>query len=265
MYIILGGMVSMVDVNKPVTNPELVEIMNKFLNDRSTENELVLIERITQAHFLMPMILDGKIENGVLKKDSIISFKMITNTANESFFVAFTDWEELDKWSKDKEQTLITTYEDLKAMVLKDTDAIKGFVINPYGQNIVITHELMQYFSSRKSEVVIQKDTKVMLGQPANYPHDMVNALSSFFKKHKEVKSAYLFLIHKEGDEKPNLLFVIDFTGDKAVLFPQIAAVAQSYLNKDEYIEIVPRDYAFGMDATKDATPFYKKKVLGFL
>lgn len=190
---------------------------------------------------------------------------MITNTANESFFIAVTDWEELGKWSKEKEQTLITTYEDLKAMVLKDTNKIKGFVINPYGQNIVITPELMQYFSSRKSEVVIQKDTKVTLGQPANYPHDMVDAMSSFFKKHKEVKSAYLFLIHKDGDEKPNLLFVIDFTGDKAVLFPQIAAVAQSFLNKDEYIEIVPRDSRFGMDATKDATSFYKKKVLGFL
>ena len=150
-------------------------------------------------------------------------------------------------------------------MVLKDTNAIKGFVINPFGQNIIITPELMQYFSSRKSEVVIQKDTKVMLGQPANYPHDMVNALSSFFKKHKEVKSAYLFLIHKEGEEKPNLLLVIDFTGDKAILFPKIAAIAQSYLNKGEYIEIVPRDCEFGMDATKDATPFYKKKVLGFL
>lgn len=171
----------------------------------------------------------------------------------------------MGKWSKDEEQTLITTYEDLKAMVLKDTNAIKGFVINPYGQNIVITLELMQYFLSRKSEVVIQKDTKVMLGQPADYPHDMVNALSNFFKKHKEVKSAYLFLIHKEGDEKPNLLFVVDFIGEKAILFPQIAAVAQNYLNKDEYIEIVPRDCAFGMDATKDATPFYKKRVLGFI
>lgn len=255
----------MVDVNKPVANPKLVEIMNKFLNDRSTENEIALIESISQANFLTPIILDGEIENGVLKKDSNISFKMITNTANESFFIAFTDWEELGKWSKDKEQTLITSYEDLKDMVLKDATAIKGFVINPYGQNIVITPELMQYFSSRTSEVVIQKDTKVIFGQPANYPYDMVNALSSFFKKHKEVKSAYLFLIHKEGDEKPNLLFVIDFTGEKAILFPQIAAVAQNYLNKDEYIEIVPKDCEFGMGATKDAKPFYKKKILGFL
>lgn len=68
MYIIQERVVSMVDINKPVTNSELVEIMNKFLNDRSAENELAFIERITQANFLTPMILDGEIENGVLKK-----------------------------------------------------------------------------------------------------------------------------------------------------------------------------------------------------
>lgn len=250
----------MIDVNKPITNPKLVEIMNKFLNERSAENEIVLIDRITQAQFLSPVILDGEIQNGTIKAGATISFKMLTNNSNESFFMAFTDWEELGKWSKEKEQTLISTYEDLKSMVEKDAQRVKGFVINPYGQNIVITPELIQYFSRRKSEIVIKKDTKVMLGQPANYPHEMVNALSKFFAEHKEVESAYLFLAHKEGDEKPNLLFVIDFTGEKTTLFPQIAAVAQNYLGKDEYIDLVPLNTVFGKDATKNATPFYKKK-----
>lgn len=208
--------------------------------------------------------MEGEIENGVLKAGATISFKMLTNSLGESFFIAFTDWEELAKWSMEKEQTLISTYEDLKSMVLKDTKDAKGFVINPYGQNIIITPELMQYFSQRKSEILIEKDTKVLLGQPANYPQEMVNALSKFFKKHKEVENAYLFLAHKEGDEKPNLLFVIDFTGDKTTLFPQIAAVAQDYLGKDEYIELVPMNTEFGKDATKGATPFYKKKGWSF-
>jgi hypothetical protein len=253
--------VFMIDVNKPVTNPQLVDIMNKFSNERSAENEFILIERITNAHFLTPIIMKGEIENGVLKAGSTISFKMITNNSDESFFIAFTDWEELAKWSKEKEETLISTYDDLKGMVLKDTVNIKGFVINPYGQNIMITPEIMQYFSKKKSEIVIEKDTKVLLGQPSNYPYEMANALTKFFKKHKEVESAYLFLSHKEGDDKSNLLFVIGFVGEKATLFPQIAAVAQGYLGKDEYIELISLDSAFGKDATKDSTPFYKKKV----
>ena len=145
----------MIDVNKPVTNPELVDSMNKFLNERSAENEGVLIEKITKAHYLAPIILQGEIENGILKAGSTISFKMLTNSLGETFFMAFTDWDELAKWSTEKEETLISTYDDLKSMVLKDTENVKGFVINPYGQNIVITPELMQYFSQSKSEVPV--------------------------------------------------------------------------------------------------------------
>lgn len=118
----------MIDVNKPVTNPELVKIMNKFLEERSAENEVLLIERIYHANFLVPIIFDGEIENGVLKKGSTISFKLIANSLNESFIPAFTDWDELIKWSKNKEQTLISSYEDLKSMVTKTPDKIKGFL-----------------------------------------------------------------------------------------------------------------------------------------
>lgn len=249
----------MVDVNQPVTNPELVKSMNQFLNEKSPENEFILIEEITKANFLTPIILQGEIEDGVLNKDSIISFKLITNNSDESFYLAFTDWNELGKWSKEPEQTLISTYNDLRNMLMK-TDNIKGFIINPYNQNFVITPDVIEYFSRRKSEIVIQEDTNIMLGQPANYPHEMINALSDFFKKTKEIESAYMFLAQKEGDQKPNLLFIIDFTGNKNVLFPRIAAVAQDFLGKDEYIDMIPLDSSFGKDATKDSTPFYKRK-----
>lgn len=250
----------MVDVNKPVTNPEFVDAMNRFLQNRSAENELAFIEKLGQAHFLSPIILDGEIENGVLKEGTLINFKLLTNQDDESFFIAFTDWDELRKWSKDHVQTLIMRYEDYKAMLLKDPDVAKGFVINPYNQNIIITPQLMEYIERRKSEVVITKDTKIMLGQPSNYPHEMVNALSKFFKKHREVDEAYIFLAQREDEDKPNLLLVIGFEGDKSVLFPQVAAIAQEYLGKDEYIDIVPLDSTFGREAVKGAEPFYKKK-----
>lgn len=249
----------LVDVNQPVTNPDLVKSMNEFLKEKSAEKELILIKEITKANFLIPMIFKGQIENGVLKKDSIMSFKLITNSLDESFYLAFTDWEELGKWSKEREQTLISTYDDLKHIVLKN-DGIKGFVINPFNQNFVITPEVMKYFSQRNSEIVIKKDTKIMLGQPADYPHEIINALTDFFKKNKEINSAYMFLAHKEGDQKPNLLFIIDFTGDKAVLFPRIAAVAQEFLGKDEYIDLIPLNSNFGKKATKNSTPFYKRR-----
>ena len=137
----------MIDVNEPLTNPELVNCMNICLNEKSTENEAVFIEKVTKAHFLAPIIFKGDIENGLLTEDSTMSFKTLTNSLEETFFLIFTDWDELGKWSKKKEQTLILHYDDLKAMVLKDNLNVKGFIINPYGQNFLITPELMEYFS----------------------------------------------------------------------------------------------------------------------
>jgi len=137
----------MIDVNEPLTNPELVNCMNICLNEKSTENEAVFIEKVTKAHFLAPIIFKGDIENGLLTKDSTMSFKTLTNSLEETFFLIFTDWAELGKWSKKKEQTIILHYDDLKAMVLKNNLNVKGFIINPYGQNFLITPELMEYFS----------------------------------------------------------------------------------------------------------------------
>lgn len=79
----------MIDVNKPVTNPEVVKAMNDFLKEKSAENEFILIEEITKANYLIPIIFKGEIEEGLLKKDSTITFKLITNNSNESFFSGF--------------------------------------------------------------------------------------------------------------------------------------------------------------------------------
>lgn len=248
----------MVDVNKPVTNPELVKSMDDFLAEKSAEKELILIKKIKKANYLVPIVFEGEIEGNIFKKDSTISFKLITNNLNQSFFLAFTDWDELGKWSKEREETLISTYDDLSHMVLK-SEHVEGFVINPYNQNFVITKEVIEYFN-RNSEVVIKKDTEVKLGQPADYPYEMTKALSSFFKKNKDIESAYLFLAHKEGDQKPNLMLIIETSGDKSILFPKIAAVAREFLAKEEYIDLVTLDSNFGKNAIKDSTPFYKKK-----
>lgn len=252
----------MLDINRPVTNPELVNCMNTFFNERNTTNELILIEQIEKAHFLVPITLQGEIINGVLKEGSHIHIKIISDSSKDTYFMAFTDWEQLSKWSQEKEETLVLTYADLKSIVFKDTDSIKGFVINPYGQNIIITPKLMEYFQQRKSEITLKKDSKIFLGQPADYPYEMVDALIAFFKNRKEVDSAYLFLAHREEDITPNLLFVIDFSGDKMELFPQIADIAQNYLGKNDFVDIIALDTSFGKDATKDATPFYKKNYL---
>lgn len=249
----------MIQVNKPVTNPELVESMNNFIDEKSAENELILIEKISRSHLMTPVIISGDIRNGLIPEGTTVSFKTITNADNESYLVTFTDCTELCKWSKDKEETLAYTYDDLNAIVLENINTIKGFVINPFGQIFIITPEVMQYFSQRKSEIVVEGDTKIMLGQPAEYPSELVKVMSKFFESQKDVKSAYLFLARKELDQKANLLFVIDFTGEKDLLFPKIAAKMQGHIGKGEYFDMISMETSLGTSAVKDSIPFYER------
>ncbi|MBU3217068.1 SseB family protein [Clostridium estertheticum] len=149
----------MIKANKPVTNPELVESMNKFINENSAVNELSLIEKINKSHLMTPVKISGELENGLITEGTTVSFKTITNRDNESYIVTFTDEDELCKWSKDKHQTLAYTYDELNGIVLENISTIKGFVINPYNQIFIITPELMLYFSQRKAEIAAKEDS----------------------------------------------------------------------------------------------------------
>ncbi|MBU3178004.1 SseB family protein [Clostridium estertheticum] len=149
----------MIKVTNPVTNPELVDSMNKFISEKSAVNEINLIEKINKSHLMTPVIISSVVKKGVIPEGTTVSFKTITNADNESYIVTFTDNDELCKWSKDKQETLAYTYDELNGIVLENINTIKGFVINPYNQIFIITPELMLYFSQRKSEIATKGDS----------------------------------------------------------------------------------------------------------
>ncbi|HQD53525.1 MAG TPA: enhanced serine sensitivity protein SseB C-terminal domain-containing protein [Peptococcaceae bacterium] len=246
--------------NRPVSNPRLVDIMNKFILEKTKQNEILLINEIIQAEFLVPVILEGKIENGVLCPGSTLHFKTLINDRNEAFFIAFTDWDELRKWSKQSEQTVIAGYDDLKGLVFQEGDEISGFAINPYGQNFVLTPEIMQCFSKVRAELFAQHDRKILLTPPDGCPEAMLNALRKFFRKKKGVQKAFLFAAQREGDPKPYYLLIIDYAGEVALLLPSITALTRKFLGEEEILELLPLNSSFGQKAAAGASPFYQRK-----
>ena len=62
-----------------------------------------------------------------------IQFQLLANQEGQPFFPAFTGWEELRKLCGPKnQQTLVLTFDDYTAMVVRDTRAA-GFVVDPFG------------------------------------------------------------------------------------------------------------------------------------
>ncbi|MGC3962353.1 MAG: enhanced serine sensitivity protein SseB C-terminal domain-containing protein [Rhodocyclaceae bacterium] len=110
---------------------------------------------------------------------------------------------------------------------------------------------------------VVQKETKVLLGQPANYPSEMVSALTALLAKHPEVKAAYLCLMHDASTgEKPALVVGFEGEGDLGKAMQAAGSVAADTAPKGELVDftVLKRgeaglsDYMF-----KSVKPFYER------
>ncbi|RDW16452.1 hypothetical protein CWR48_16340 [Oceanobacillus arenosus] len=252
----------MFDINKPVTNPKLIEIIDRLKTNYVEENEHEFFKELLSANFLAPVVIEPIPENKdgktVLKEGTKINFIAINNEKGENFFPAFTDWNELRKWSdKIDIQTFILTFKDYEEMIFrKENDTWVGFVINPYGEDIVINREKMRVVNNNDAK--IEKDESVIIGIPKEYPNEMVNSLKEYFSKVNSVKSAYILLMIRNQGEK-SYLMVIDTDNNPNKVFEKVTNVATKYLKVDEKIDFVTLSDSFGKDAIVGQQPFYQK------
>lgn len=259
---------SNVDINKPVTNPDLVKAMKKMQENPTKDNQDIFLAEVMKAHFLTPVVIDPqpkhKKDLASIKKGTKINFGLITNQQEQSFFIAFSDWNELKKWkNNENQQTLVVTYKDLETMILGNSQGSNGFVINPFGENVLFNREMINVFKDIPEQrttarpYTVEKETTVKLGQPREYPHQMIDVIRKYMRKHKEIKKGFLQLMVKDNEQSYSM--IVDFDGDKDNVFSGIANAAMPFLN-GFFIDMVPLNSDFGQSASKDVEPFYVKK-----
>ncbi|MCC5085436.1 MULTISPECIES: enhanced serine sensitivity protein SseB C-terminal domain-containing protein [Xanthomonas] len=110
---------------------------------------------------------------------------------------------------------------------------------------------------------VVEKETKVLLGQPANYPTRLVGSLSKLFKKSPNVRAAYLCLMHDPAAfSAPALLVGIEGDGDLGMVIREAGAIAADTVPSGEMVDLtrVQRGDAglssYFIDSVK---PFYER------
>lgn len=265
----IGNAQNKVDVNKPVENPKLKDLLRKYKELPSNDilNE-ILRDVAMNAQLLSVVVFSKEPEqnkNGTatIKEGTNMQFPMFATQDKLPIYPAFTDWIELGKWQDLKSpQTLILSFDDYAAMVFHD-EKIQGIVVNPFNDNLVINRPMIEHMKTQKdiitkgvSEQTVTKETEVLLGEPKNYPTEMVNAISNYLKDKTAVNRVWLRLMQRENEQ--SFLLVVDFSGDKSKTFPGIANAARPYLNK-MYLDIVPYQEGFGKNAVENVTPFYRK------
>ena len=143
-------------------------------------------------------------------------------------------------------------------MIATNNDNIEGFVIDPKGCNIAFTKDMIKEIKQNITrEGVVEKDTQIEIGNPKDYPQELVNKLKDLFLNMQDVKKAYLQLMTK--NDEIGYLIVIYADGKEKELFNTIASAAIPFLNGMP-LNMVESDSELAKTVEEKFEPFYTKE-----
>lgn len=275
----------MIDPKQPVRNPALTAAIAKMKAENTPQSRNAVINEMMNSVFLAPAIIDfGKNppkpdEQGKVKieKDTKISFTLINTQDGKTFFMAFTDWDELRKWNKNPgQQTLMLRFDDYASLLAKNEKA-SGFVINPYTENLRFPPEMVADLKKQKDVFAKQRvaaaqakmkekarhkidpGSKVVLVEPTVYPDEMLDPICEYLHTRPDVQAAYMQVMIVNDTDK-SYLMVLDCPQDDAV-FAAVAKAAHPYMaaNKTMNMDITIAATPLGQQAVNGSDPFYTK------
>lgn len=109
----------------------------------------------------------------------------------------------------------------------------------------------------------VEKETQVMIGQPANYPHDLTKALSRLFRRVPEVKRAYLaHFFNPKKDDKPHTLIGIETSGNWDKVVSQAGLVSRDIEIPDPPVDFIQITKQCGVEDyfSNECKPFYRRR-----
>jgi len=258
-------------------NEKLAETMKALRENENPDTQNAFLSEAVKARYFSPVdVLDG--EGNPLKgtgkmavpKDAKFNFKLLKNKNDEQYFPLFTDISEYQKWSKDEQvKTIVVTFPQMAQLVNKKADEIKGFVINPMGDNLIFPKTLLDDIfkhaqkkaaEAAKANAPEQKQVQLMFGKPLNIPDSVIGSLKKNLAKNSEVNSAYFIMMKQE--EREHYLFVLDIDADEEKskkIADSFCASAKLFLSKFPIIA-VPLKSPIGEAAPKVTEPFYTKE-----
>lgn len=143
-----------------------------------------------------------------------------------------------------------------------------SFILNPYSDygKELLSDEVEKILdgtilTESTKTMTIGKSTEVLVGQPANYPSEMISSLKKLFAERPSIKKAYLGWIHNpKSEDPPHYIFGIDADRDFQDLIPEAGFAAKQYLRSDEFVDFIKIDKGGVSDyLVKNTKPFYEK------
>jgi len=111
----------------------------------------------------------------------------------------------------------------------------------------------------------VEKETRVLIGQPSNYPYELVESLSRFFRNTKQVHSAYLAHFHNpDTGDPPHTLIGLVVADNWDEIVSSAGLIAEGVEVPDPPIDFLRIDTEEGnLEYFHSIEPFYKRKKFG--
>lgn len=140
----------MSEKQKTINNPMLMGALELLRDENTQEHRNMVMQEVLRARFLAPVVVDPPLvanEEGIARAeaDRSINFLLLKAADGNSYFMGYTDMEELKRWKgQTPHQVFALKFSDYVNMLLKPDCQVNGVVINPYDHNLVITKEMIQ-------------------------------------------------------------------------------------------------------------------------
>ena len=147
-------------------NPKLIEAIAEMRKNFCAETQNKVINTALACTFLVPAMVEkttelvADAENHVNFEDkSKAKFILLNNNkTNGTFFPVFTSPEEAKKLQYDKPfQSFAMRFQDIAALT-EQTPKVQGFVVNPFGENLPFTQEMLE--SIKQTLIKVAKERK---------------------------------------------------------------------------------------------------------
>lgn len=238
-------------------NAKLVEMMKQIADDPSYAKREVYLRALAKARFLVP------IEWTTSGNRRYRTLSAIYTASGQRFLLAFTDWQELFKWREEADERVVAmSHEELKSQVMESKNSYDGFVIDPFGVNLICRkQEIISSLPLVAPQTRRSAGREAIISIPRIYSQRLLSAIREELKGFYVVETAHFLLMATEDGEK-NYLLVLDFVGDNRRLFYRISHAAQPYIKKNERLTIVSADSNLGRMAIRGQRPFYTRSRL---
>ncbi|HWQ40465.1 MAG TPA: enhanced serine sensitivity protein SseB C-terminal domain-containing protein [Desulfosporosinus sp.] len=221
------------------------------------ENERRFFSELKNARFLVPCVLKSG-------QPADKAYPAVLSTQEgEKFLPAFSELAEFEKWPFSRTNVSVFSFDDLKHIILEDQQKqnLAGIAINPFGQTLPLRHSQIAHVDTVMQGMSAQRvnhDAGLRLLRPKGLPSGLKEGLKALFRQRREVYGVYLLLAQGAKESNPHWLFLIDFDGTEASLFPKVAEAVQSYLKQGNTFELMKATPRLLQNAVAEGEPIYQ-------